>query len=65
MELRPWQRITQVRNFVWLIIGIYQSRSVSLSRIASKIPGSAQLLSFTRRLLENPAIDMSQLLEVG
>ncbi|KUK46515.1 MAG: Transposase, IS4 family [Anaerolinea thermophila] len=61
LELRPGQRITQVRNFVWLIIGIYQSRSVSLSRIASKIPGSAQLLSFTRRLsrlLENPAIDV-------
>jgi hypothetical protein len=27
-ELRPGQRITQVRNFVWLVIGIYQSRSV-------------------------------------
>jgi len=61
LELRPGQRITQVRNFVWLIIGIYQSRSVSLSRIASKIPGSAQLLSYTRRLsrlLENPAMDV-------
>lgn len=61
LELRPRQRITQVRNFVWLLIGIYQSRSVSLSRIASKIPGPAQLLSLTRRLsrwLENPAIDV-------
>ena len=27
-ELRPTQRITQVRNFVWLMIGIYQSHSV-------------------------------------
>jgi hypothetical protein len=27
-ELRPGQRIAQVRNFVWLLIGIYQSRSV-------------------------------------
>ena len=38
-----------------------QSRSVSLSRIASKIPGPAQLLSFTRRLsrlLEDLAIDV-------
>jgi hypothetical protein len=26
-ELRPGQRITQTRNFVWLMIGIYQSRS--------------------------------------
>jgi hypothetical protein len=60
-ELRPMQRITQIRNFVWLIIGIYQSRSVSLSRIAGKIPGQAQLLSQTRRmsrLLENEAIDV-------
>ena len=58
-ELRPDQRITQIRNFVWLIIGIYQSRSVSLSRIAGKIPGSAKLVSTTRRLsrlLNNPAI---------
>ena len=58
-ELRPGQRITQVRNFVWLMMGIYQSRSVSLSRIAGKIPGTAKLLSTTRRLsrlLANPAI---------
>lgn len=61
MELRPGQRITQVRNFVWLMIGIYQSRSVSLSKIAGKIPGAVQLLSLTRRLsrlLENPAIEV-------
>jgi hypothetical protein len=58
-ELRPRQRITQVRNFVWLLIGIYQSRSVYLSRIAGKIPGPAKLLSTTRRLsrlLDNAAI---------
>jgi len=59
MELRPDQRITQVRNFVWLMVGIFQSRSVCLSRIAGKIPGPAKLLSTTRRLsrlLDNPAI---------
>lgn len=58
-ELRPGQRITQIRNIAWLIIGIYQSRSVCLSRIAGKIPGTAKLLSTTRRLsrlLDNPAI---------
>jgi hypothetical protein len=58
-ELRPQQRITQVRIFVWLLCGIYQSRSVNLSRIAGKIPGCAKLLSTTRRLsrlLDNPAI---------
>ncbi len=59
MELRPGQRITQVRAFVWLIVGIYMSRSVCLSRIAFKIPGAAKLVSTTRRLsrlLDNPAI---------
>ena len=58
-ELRPGQRITQTRNFVWLIIGIFQSRSVCLGRIAGKIPGPAKLVSTTRRLsrlLDYPAI---------
>jgi|YelNatPaOPRAMG01_1025707.scaffolds.fasta_scaffold99750_2 hypothetical protein len=60
-ELRPNQRITQIRNFVWLIVGIHQSHSVHLSKIATKIPGQAKLLSFTRRLsrlLDNPAIQV-------
>ncbi len=58
-ELRPNQRITQIRNFVWLMIGIYLSHSVTLSKIAGKIPGPAKLVSMTRRLsrfLDNPAI---------
>ena len=58
-ELRPKQRVTQVRNFVWLLVGIHQSRSVKMSRIAGKIPGKAKLLSTVRRLgrfLSNPAI---------
>ena len=60
-ELRPTQRITQIRNFVWLLVGIQQSRSVCLSRIAGKIPGAAKLPSLTRRLsrfLDNPAIQV-------
>ena len=62
-ELRPKQRITQVRNFVWLMIGIYQSKSVYLSKIAGEIPGSAKLVSTTRRLsrfLENAAINVRE-----
>lgn len=58
-ELRPGQRITQVRNFVLLVYGIYQSRSVYLSRIAGKIPGKAKLQSTIKRLdrfLDNSAI---------
>ncbi len=70
-ELRPQQRITQVRNFVWLMIGIYQSHSVYLSRIAGKIPGPAKLVSTTRRLscflpeghrdgVDNPAVNVRE-----
>jgi hypothetical protein len=59
--LYPKQRITRIRNFVWLMIGIQMSQSVSLSRIAGKIPGEAKLLSYIRRLsrlLNNQAIDV-------
>src|SRR5512141_2188245 len=58
-ELRPEQRITQIRNFALLLYGIYVSKSVTLSKIAVKIPGTAKLLSTFRRLerlLANPAI---------
>jgi len=58
-ELRPAQRITQVRNFVWLVVGIFHSRSVQLSRVAGKVLGTAKNLSTVRRLsrfLDNPAI---------
>ncbi len=58
-RLRPEERITRLRNFAWLVTGIYQSRSVHLSKMAAKIPGSAKLVSLTRRLsrfLDNPAI---------
>ena len=58
-EQRPDTRITRLRNFVWLMIGIYKSRCVHLSKVANEIPGSAKLLSTTKRLsrfLDNPAI---------
>jgi hypothetical protein len=48
------------------MIGIYQSRSVCLSRIAGKIPGPAKLLSMTHRLsrlLDNPAIRVREWFE--
>jgi hypothetical protein len=60
-ELRPKQRITQVQNFVWLVVGIYHSHSVNLSRIAGKVIGTAKNVSTVRRLsrfLANPAIDV-------
>jgi len=58
-QLQPTERKTRLRNFAWLIAGIYQSRSVYLSRIAGKIAGRAKLLSNVQRLsrlLANPAI---------
>jgi hypothetical protein len=62
-EQRPHQRITQVRNFALLLYGIYMSKSVTLSKVASKIPGKAKLLSTFRRLerfLDNPAIQVRE-----
>lgn len=50
LEIRPKERITRVRNFARLIVGIYDSRSVYLSRIAGEIPGKAKLLSTAKRL---------------
>jgi hypothetical protein len=45
------------------MIGIYQSHSVYLSKIAGKIPGPAKLVSTTRRLsrfLDNPAVNVRE-----
>ena len=50
MQLLPNERVTRVRNLAWLLAGIYESKSVHLSKVASKIPGKAMLLSTTRRL---------------
>ena len=58
-KLRPGERVTRIRNFSWLLVGVYESRSVHLSKVADRIPGQACLPSMTRRmrrLLNNPAI---------
>lgn len=58
-QLRPEERITRQRTLTWLLVGIYQSKSVYLSKIAMKIPGKANLVSITRRLsrfLSNPKV---------
>lgn len=63
MQLRPGERITRLRNLTWLIVGIYQSRAVHLSKVALKIPANANLLSVVRRLsrfLDNPAVRVRQ-----
>ena len=59
--LRLSQRITQIENFAWMMVGIYQSRSVHLSKIAGKVLGQAKLLSTVRRFerfLANKAIEV-------
>lgn len=53
------ERITRIRTMAWLQSGILLSRSVHLTRIASKIPGKAKKLSRVRqleRLVDNPHI---------
>jgi hypothetical protein len=55
-QLLPNERVTRVRNLAWLLTRIYASKSVHLSKVANKIPGTTMLLSITRRLdqfLEN------------
>ncbi len=68
LQLRPAERITRVRNWSRLLVGLCLSRSVHLSKIANKIPTTssttsstteATLPSATRRLsrlLDNAAI---------
>src|SRR5215216_3314684 len=60
LQLRPDERITRVRNWSRLLVGLCLSRSVHLSKIANKIPTTteATLPSATRRLsrlLDNAA----------
>lgn len=60
-ELRPKQRKTQVQNFVWLMVGIFHSHAVYLSKIAGKVMTHAKNESTVRRLsrfLANPAIEV-------
>ena len=60
-QLLPTERKTRIMSFTWLIVGIHQSRSVYLSRIAGKIPGKAKLLSTIRRMtrfLANPSVNV-------
>ncbi len=58
-QMQPTERITRTRNFTRLLVGLYQSRSVHLSKIAEKMPGMANLPSRVRRVsrfLDNPAV---------
>lgn len=57
LQLLPGERITRIRNFTWLVVGIFLSKSVQLSKIGLKIPGRAKEVNVVRRLsrfLSNP-----------
>jgi hypothetical protein len=65
VQLHPKERQTRIRNFSWLLAGLFLSGSVHLSKIASKIPFTttkkATLPSAVRRLsrlLNNGAISV-------
>lgn len=53
-ELRPKQRKTQVQNFIWLLVGLFHSPSVSLSKIAGMVISTAKTVSTVRRLSRFP-----------
>ena len=62
-QLRPHERITRLRNFAWMAVGILRSRSVHLSLIAEKIPGLATTVSKARRVrrfLNNRAVHVRE-----
>lgn len=64
VQLRPKERKTRIRNFSWLVAGLFLSRSVHLSKIANKIPTTkATLPSAIRRLsrlVDNAAIHVRE-----
>lgn len=52
-------RVTQRRMMLWMLIGLFQSGSIRLSKIAEEIPSQAKLTSITRRIerfLDNKGI---------
>jgi len=62
-QLRPNERATRARNMIWMMVGILQSKSVHLSKVAMKIPGRADALSTARRLrrfLDNAAVNVRE-----
>ncbi len=48
-QLCPTARRTIVRNFTWLLVGVYLSCSVQLSLVGNKIPGYTKLYSKVQR----------------
>ena len=49
-EMAPELRKTQIERFTWLTVGIFESRSVNLSRVSGNISELAQRLSTVKRV---------------
>ena len=61
MQLIPDSCETRLTNLIWLMLGLYRSKSVHLNLIAVKLPIRAKKLSLVKRLsrfLENDAINV-------
>jgi Transposase DDE domain len=62
----PTLRITQLSNWLWIVVGLIQSQSVPLSQIALHLPSEAQAtgrIAQVRRWLANPHVDVPTLYE--
>ncbi|MCS6910512.1 MAG: hypothetical protein NZM11_08090, partial [Anaerolineales bacterium] len=54
-------RISHLTNWVWIVVGILQARSIALSQIALHIPGDAKAesrVTTIRRWLKNLRVDV-------
>lgn len=49
MQLQLGERINRIRIMAWLMVGLFESRSVHLSHIANKIPGNVKRRSRTKQ----------------
>lgn len=62
-EFHPQIHVRRISNWVWVIVGLIQARSVHLSEIAQHIPSPAQAagrIAQVRRWLANPFVNVSQ-----
>jgi hypothetical protein len=49
-QLDSGARITVLRNFAWLMLGLFTSKSVHLHQVADELPWQVKVVSATRRL---------------
>jgi len=60
-SLASVSHVAQMKNWVWIVVGIIQAQSVALPKIATHIPGTAQAesrVTTIRRWLANVKVDV-------